>query len=69
MQVKKEFKTMRKGGTIKIGRRLEAEEIPVSEIVEIDVLPGYYSEPENLDFDWYVDDFTEKEMRIQLEFT
>ena len=56
MQVRKEFLNMRKGGKIDLGRLLK--DVPVSDIVEVDIKAGADSDENDLVFDWYVEDFT-----------
>jgi len=67
MKVKEAYKTMKKGGKIKLGRMLEMT-VNVSEIIKVDVEPGDLYSKENLGFSWNVASFTKTQLDIQLTF-
>ena len=70
MQIRESFKTMSKGSTINVhGKLRELDiEVPVSNIISIDMIAGTDSELENLGFTWKVSRFTQKSMDVSLDF-
>ena len=67
MKVREEFKNMKKGGRISLGRLLNGDgDLSVSEIVDFKINAGSESEENELEFDWFVEDFTERQMEVQL---
>ena len=63
MKVREEFKNMKKGDRISLGRLLNGDDdLPVSEIVDFMINAGAESDGNELEFDWFVEEFTEKQM-------
>ena len=70
MQVREGFKNMTEGSSIDLIVKLRElnVKVPVSDIVEIEMVMGPDSVQENLGFTWRVTKFTKQEMIINLDF-
>ena len=70
MKVREGFKNMSKGSSIDLNGKLRElkDKVPVSDIVEVEMVMGPDTVKENLAFTWKVDTFNTQDMLIHLDF-